>query len=75
MMGIGIIALLGFCSVYYYSMEQTLLYKSGVLLVVAIVMLTARFVIVRFWPLIEEDAVEESYAEEDAVKINTVEGV
>jgi uncharacterized membrane protein len=80
LMGIGIFALLGFCSVYYYSMEQTLLYKSGVLLVVAIVMLTARFVIVRFWQLIEDDAVEERYAEEDAVekdavKINTVEGV
>ena len=54
MMGMGIIALLGFCSVYYYTMEQTLLYKSAILFVVGILMLMARFALVRFWPETEK---------------------
>jgi len=48
MMAMGIIALLSYCSVYYYSMEQTLLYKSVIFLGIAVMMLIIRFAMTRF---------------------------
>lgn len=54
MMTMGIIALLSYCSVYYYMMEQTLLYKSAILFAVGILMLVTRFALVRFWPETEK---------------------
>ena len=63
MMGIGIIALLGFCSVYYYTMEQTLLYKSAILFLVGILMLMTRFALVRFWPVTEKSIIDKADAQ------------
>lgn len=63
MMGIGIIALLGFCSVYYYTMEQTLLYKSAILFLVGVLMLMTRFALVRFWPETEKSILDKADAQ------------
>ncbi|WP_425665929.1 DUF4401 domain-containing protein [Vibrio tubiashii] len=44
MMGLGATALLAYSSTYYYMMETTLLFKSGVLMSVALVMLVSYLV-------------------------------
>jgi len=35
-------------------MEETLLYKSGVLLVITMLMLVCRLLLVKFWPQVKE---------------------
>jgi len=54
MVGLGIIALIIYCSAYYYNMEETLLYKSGVLLIISVLMLVCRQLLIRFWPQVKE---------------------
>ena len=63
MMAMGIIALLSYCSVYYYMMEQTLLYKSAILFTVGIFMLMTRFFLVRFWPETKEPILDKADAD------------
>lgn len=48
--GLGILALLGYLSHYYYSLQSTLLFKSGLLVATGIALLAARFVLHQWWP-------------------------
>jgi uncharacterized membrane protein len=48
--GLGILALLGYLSHYYYSLQTTLLFKSGLLAATGIALLAARFMLHRWWP-------------------------
>ena len=47
LLGLGMAALLFFISSYYYLLEKTLLYKSGTLLLVGVVLLAARGLMMR----------------------------
>jgi uncharacterized membrane protein len=48
--GLGIIAMLGYLSHYYYSLQITLLEKSAVLACTGIALLAARVALQRYWP-------------------------
>lgn len=48
--GLGIFALLGYLSYYYYSLETTLLIKSGLLVGVGSALLLVRLALHRWWP-------------------------
>ncbi|MGH8673886.1 MAG: DUF4401 domain-containing protein, partial [Burkholderiales bacterium] len=48
--GLGIFALLGYLSHYYYSMQITLLEKSAVLACTGVALLVARVALHRYWP-------------------------
>jgi len=48
--GLGILALLGYLSHYYYSLQTTLLYKSGLLALTGIALLGARVALHHWWP-------------------------
>ena len=52
--GLGILALLGYLSHYYYSLQTTLLFKSGLLAVTGLALLAARLVLHRWWPEAKE---------------------
>lgn len=52
--GLGIVALLGYLSHYYYSMQTTLLFKSGLLAATGLALLGARLVLHRWWPEAKE---------------------
>jgi len=54
--GLGILALLGYLSHYYYSLEITLLEKSMVLAATGIALLVARLALQRYWPEPKEGA-------------------
>jgi len=48
--GLGILALLGYLSHYYYALHATLLAKSALLAGAGLVLLAARFALRRWWP-------------------------
>jgi hypothetical protein len=48
--GLGILAMLGYLSHYYYSLQTTLLVKSGLLAATGIALLAARLALQRWWP-------------------------
>lgn len=48
--GLGIFALLGYLSHYYYALHVTLLYKSGLLAATGIALLLARQAMQHWWP-------------------------
>jgi hypothetical protein len=48
--GLGIFALLGYLSHYYYSLQATLLEKSGLLAATGIALLAARLAMRQWWP-------------------------
>lgn len=48
--GLGILALLGYLSHYYYALHATLLEKSALLAGAGLVLLAARFALRRWWP-------------------------
>jgi len=48
--GLGVIALLGYLSHYYYSLHATLLEKSALLAAAGLVLLAARWALRRGWP-------------------------
>ena len=48
--GLGIIAMLGYLSHYYYSLQITLLEKSAVLAATGVALLAARLALLRYWP-------------------------
>jgi uncharacterized membrane protein len=50
LVGLGIFALLGYLSHYYYSMQATLLEKSALLAATGIALLAARLVMRYWWP-------------------------
>jgi len=52
--GLGIFALLGYLSHYYYSLHATLLEKSVLLVCAGVALLTARLALHRWWPEREE---------------------
>jgi len=54
--GFGILALLGYLSHYYYSMQITLLEKSAVLVCTGLALLAARLALVRYWPAKEGES-------------------
>jgi uncharacterized membrane protein len=54
--GLGILALLGYLSHYYYSLQLTLLEKSGVLASTGIALLAAWLLVHRYWPESKEGA-------------------
>ena len=54
--GVGVIALLGYLSHYYYSMQTTLLEKSALLAATGAALLLARLALHRWWPLQPEGA-------------------
>jgi uncharacterized membrane protein len=47
--GLGIVALLGYLSHYYYSLQLTLLEKSALLAATGLTLLAARFLLRRIW--------------------------
>lgn len=49
--GLGIFALLGYLSHYYYALHATLLQKSVILACTGIALLAARLAVQRWWPL------------------------
>ncbi len=49
--GLGIFALLGYLSHYYYALHATLLEKSALLAAAGLVLLAARFALLRWWPV------------------------
>lgn len=55
--GLGVAALLGYLSFYYYSLEATLLHKSALMATTGLALLAARFMLKRWWctPLEQED--------------------
>lgn len=50
LVGLGILALLGYLSHYYYALHTTLLYKSGLLAVTGVALLAARYAMQHWWP-------------------------
>jgi uncharacterized membrane protein len=46
--GIGLAALVFYLSAYYYTLEETLLYKSAVLAATGLVLLASRWLMLRF---------------------------
>ena len=54
--GLGIAALLGYLSHYYYALHTTLLYKSGLLAATGAALLAARFAMRHWWPEEKEAA-------------------
>ena len=48
--GLGILAMLGYLSHYYYSLQITLLEKSAVLAATGVALLAARLALLRYWP-------------------------
>jgi hypothetical protein len=50
LLGLGVAGLLGWLSYYYYSLQMTLLAKSGVLAVTGVALLVMWLVIRRLWP-------------------------
>ncbi len=48
LLGLGVLTLLSYISFYYYLLDVSLLYKSGVLLMVGIVLLAIRWSLMRF---------------------------
>lgn len=48
--GLGVLALLGYLSHYYYSLQITLLEKSALLACTGIALLVARLALHRYWP-------------------------
>jgi hypothetical protein len=48
--GLGVAALLGYLSFYYYSLEATLLYKSVLMVTTGLALLAARYMLKRWWP-------------------------
>jgi uncharacterized membrane protein len=60
--GLGIFALLGYLFHYYYSLEATLLEKSGLLVAAGIALLVARLAMRYWWPESPRDNAEASHA-------------
>jgi hypothetical protein len=54
--GLGIFALLGYLSHYYYLLQTTLLEKSMLLACAGLALLAARFALQRWWPASEKGA-------------------
>jgi hypothetical protein len=52
--GLGMFALLGYLSHYYYSLQATLLEKSGLLAAAGVALLLARLALRQWWPQPEE---------------------
>lgn len=50
LMGLGVIALLGWLSHYYYALQMTLLAKSGVLAATGMVLMVLWLIMRRLWP-------------------------
>ena len=48
--GLGVASLLGFLSFYYYSLHITLLYKSALMAGTGLALLSARFLMLAWWP-------------------------
>ena len=48
--GMGVVALLGYVSFYYYSLEATLLYKSVVMMATGLSLLAIRVMLHTWWP-------------------------
>ena len=48
--GLGIFALMGYLSHFYYALHATLLYKSGLLALTGLALLGARFAMRQWWP-------------------------
>jgi len=55
--GLGIIAMLGYLSHYYYSLQITLLEKSAVLAATGVALLAARLALLRYWPASKSEEV------------------
>jgi hypothetical protein len=48
--GLGVLALLGYLSTYYYSLQATLLVKSGLMIAAGVALLAARLAMRHWWP-------------------------
>jgi len=62
LVGLGIFALLGYLSHYYYSMQTTLLEKSGLLIAFGIVLLVARLGLRYGWQIRQTENTETNHA-------------
>ena len=49
--GLGVVALLGYLSFYYYSLEATLLHKSALMAATGCALLAARLILHAWWPV------------------------
>ncbi len=54
LVGLGVAALVGYLSHYYYALHATLLEKSALLACTGIALLAVRFAMLRWWPLKKE---------------------
>ena len=62
LVGLGIAALLGYLSYYYYSLQATLLEKSAILAATGLALLIARLLLHHWWPPPERRQAETSHA-------------
>jgi hypothetical protein len=53
--GLGIVALLGYLSYYYYSLHATLLEKSVLMMLTGLALLGLRFASLRWWPVLNKE--------------------
>jgi hypothetical protein len=53
--GLGVFSLIAYLSFYYYQLQATLLVKSASLIATGMVLLIARFVLLRLWPATEQE--------------------
>lgn len=62
LVGLGIVALLGYLSHYYYALHATLLEKSGLLVITGLALITVRYAMRIWWPEDEGANREASHA-------------
>jgi hypothetical protein len=62
LVGLGIVALLGYLSHYYYALQTTLLEKSGLLVVTGLTLIAVRYAMRIWWPDGESGKGEVSHA-------------
>lgn len=60
--GLGVVALLGYLSHYYYSLQATLLAKSLLLMATGLALLAARLAMQRWWPAARAGGTEVDHA-------------
>ncbi|NDH63348.1 MAG: DUF4401 domain-containing protein [Alphaproteobacteria bacterium] len=62
LVGLGIVALLGYLSHYYYALHVTLLEKSGLLVLTGLALIAVRYAMRIWWPENEVATREASHA-------------
>ena len=66
LLGIGLLSLLSFVSHYYYQLQVTLLYKSIVLMGLAVLLLASRFLLRRLFPIADSTTSDADHLEQES---------